>query len=39
MAFKASNDLTRPNGLIPMLLVFKVYPRIIKLDMLSPIIA
>ena len=39
MAFKAINDLARPNGLIPILLVFRAYPRIIKLDMLSPIVA
>ena len=38
MAFKAINDLARPNSLIPILLVFKAYPRIIKLDTLSPII-
>ena len=38
MAFKAINDLARPNGLIPTLLVFRAYPRIIKLDILSPII-
>ena len=36
MAFKAINDLTGPNGLIPMLLVFRAYPRIIKLNILSP---
>ena len=39
MAFKAINDSAKPNGLIPTLLVFRVYPRIIKLDTLSPIVA
>jgi len=39
MAFKAINDLARPNSLISILLVFRAYPRIIKLDILSPIIA
>ena len=38
MAFKAINDLARPNGLIFILLVFKAYPRIIELEMLSPIV-
>ena len=38
MAFKAINDLAGPNSLIPMLLVFRAYPRIIKLDTLSPIV-
>ena len=38
MAFKAINDLARPNGLIPTLLVFRAYPRIIKLNILSPIV-
>ena len=39
MAFKAINDLARPNSFVPTLLVFRAYPRIIKLDMLSPIVA
>ena len=39
MAFKAINDLAGPNSLIPILLVFRAYPRIIKLDILSPIVA
>ena len=38
MAFKAINDLARPNGFIPILLVFRAYPRIIELDILSPIV-
>ena len=39
MAFKAINDLTRPNSFIPMLLVFRAYLKIIELNMLSPIVA
>ena len=39
MAFKAINDLAKPNSLVPTLLVFGAYPRIIKLDMLSPTVA
>ena len=38
MAFKAINDLARPNSLILILLIFRAYSRIIKLDMLSPIV-
>ena len=36
MAFKAINDTIGPNGLVPILLVFGIYPRIIKLDALLP---
>ena len=39
MAFKAINNLARPNSLIPTLLVFRAYPRIIKSDILSPTVA
>ena len=39
MAFKAINNLARPNSLIPILLVFRAYPKIIKSNILSPIIA
>ena len=39
MAFKAINDSARPNGLVPTLLVFKAYPKMIKLDALSPTVA
>src|SRR6266702_6772256 len=39
IVFKAINDLARPNGLVPILLVFRAYPRIIELDMLSPTVA
>ena len=36
MAIKAVNDLVRPNGIIPTLLVFSAYPRLTKIDPLSP---
>ena len=39
MAFKAINNSARPNSLIPILLVFRAYLRMIKLDTLSPIVA
>ena len=39
MAFKAINDLARPNGFVPTLLIFGVYLRMIELDALSPIVA
>ena len=32
MAFKAINNTTGPNGLVPTLLVFSVYPQIVELD-------
>jgi hypothetical protein len=32
MAFKAINDTTGPDSLIPMLLVYGVYPRIVEND-------
>ena len=34
MAFKAINNTTGPNGLVFILLVFSVYPQIVKLDVL-----
>ena len=34
MAFKAINDTTSPNKLVPILLVFSIYPQIIKSDTL-----
>ena len=34
MAFKAINNTADPNGLVSILLVFGVYPRIVKLDAL-----
>ena len=34
MAFKAINNTTSPNRLVPTLLVFSVYPQIVKLDVL-----
>jgi len=36
MAFKAINDSIGPNGLIPTLLVFGAYPRIVKSDAPNP---
>jgi hypothetical protein len=33
MTVKAINDLARPNGIVPTLLVFGVYPRLIKIDL------
>jgi hypothetical protein len=39
MAFKAINDIARPNRLVPTLLVYSVYPRITKHDPLSPLVA
>ena len=39
MTFKAINDLARPNGFVPTLLVFGAYPRMIKLDVLFSTVA
>ena len=36
MAVKAVNDLTGPNKIILILLVFSAYPRLTKMDSLSP---
>ena len=36
MAFKAINDFIGPNGLIPILLVFGAYPRIVKSNIPNP---
>jgi hypothetical protein len=36
MAFKALNNTTRPDGLVPTLLVFGAYPRIAKSDPPAP---
>ena len=36
MAFKAINNTTGPNRLVPILLVFGIYPQIVKLDVLLP---
>jgi len=38
IVFKAINDLASPRGLVPILLVFKAYPQIVKSDVLSPIV-
>ena len=35
IAVKAVNDLAGPDGIIPILLVFSVYPRLIEIDPLS----
>ena len=39
MAFKAINDSAGPDGLVPTLLVFRAYPRMVEADAPSPIIA
>jgi hypothetical protein len=36
MAVKAVSDTAGPNGLVPTLLVYGAYPRIGKLDPLTP---
>jgi hypothetical protein len=36
MAFKAINDSAGPNSLIPTLLVFGAYPRIVESDVPNP---
>jgi len=38
MAFKAINDLVSPKGLVPILLVFRAYPQMVKSNTLSPIV-
>ena len=38
MAFKAINDSAGPNGLIPTLLVFRAYPRIVESNAPNPIV-
>jgi hypothetical protein len=38
IAIKTINDSTRPNRIIPILLVFSAYPRITENSVLSPII-
>jgi hypothetical protein len=38
MAFKAINDFTGPNSLIPTLLVFRAYLYIVKSDAPNPIV-
>ena len=38
MAFKAINDSVGPNSLIPTLLVFGAYPRIVKSNIPNPIV-
>jgi len=36
MAFKAINNMASLEGLVPILLVFRAYPQMVKLDALSP---
>jgi len=36
MAFKAINNLASPKGLVPILLVFRAYPQIVKSNAPSP---
>ena len=36
MAFKAINNTAGLEGLVPILLVFRAYPRMVKLDALLP---
>jgi len=38
MAFKVINNLAGSKGLIPILLVFKAYPQMVKSNALSPIV-
>jgi len=38
MAFKVINDLAGLKGLVPILLVFKAYPQMVKSDALSPMV-
>ena len=38
MAFKAINDSAGPNGLIPTLLVFRAYLRIVESNAPNPIV-
>jgi hypothetical protein len=39
MAFKAINDLAGPDSLVPTLLVFRAYPKMVKSDAPSPTVA
>jgi len=36
MAFKVINDLASPGGLVPILLVFRAYPQMVKSNIPSP---
>ena len=38
MAFKAINNIVSLKALVPILLVFRAYPQIVKLDVLSPLV-
>ena len=39
MAFKAINDIASLEGLVPTLLVFGAYPRIVESNASSPLVA
>jgi hypothetical protein len=39
MAFKAINNSTGSGGLVSILLIFGIYPRLIKLDIPNPSVA
>jgi len=38
MAFKAINNIASLEGLVPIFLVFRAYPQIVKLDTLLPLV-
>jgi len=38
MAFKVINDLAGPKGLVPILLVFRAYPQMVKSNAPSPMV-
>ena len=38
MAFKAINDTAGPDSLIPILLVYRAYPRMTEYNLLAPIV-
>jgi len=38
MAFKAINNTASLEGLVPTLLVFRVYPQMVELDALLPLV-
>jgi len=39
MAFKAINNTAGPDGIVPTLLVFGAYPRMVETDPPSPLVA
>jgi hypothetical protein len=38
MAVKAINDSAKPDGIVPILLVFGAYPRLTEIDPFSPLV-